>query len=63
MEETMGLNAEVGSAFNNFCLMTATRTKSMAPPSEGGFARTNVAKKNFEASLPWLEKAGLGGKG
>ena len=62
MEETMGLNAEVESSFNNFCLMSATRTEATAPPSEGGFARTNVARKNFESSLPWLEKAGLKGK-
>jgi len=59
MEETMGLNAEVESSFNNFCLMSATRTREMAPPSEGGFARTNVAKQNYKLSLPWLKKAGL----
>jgi enoyl-CoA hydratase len=62
MEETMGLNAEVESSFNNFCLMTATRTGTMSPPSEGGFARTNVAKKNYQLSLPWLKKAGLSGE-
>jgi hypothetical protein len=62
MEETMGLNAEVESSFNNFCLMTATRTGTMTPPSQGGFARTNIAKKNFELSLPWLKKTGLSGK-
>ncbi len=62
MEETMGLNAEVESSFNNFCLMTTTEDKTMASPHEGGFARTNIAKKNFELSLPWLKKAGLNGK-
>jgi enoyl-CoA hydratase len=62
MEETMGLNAEVESSFNNFCLMTATRTGTMTPPSQGGFARTNIAKKNFELSLPWLKKTGLSRK-
>jgi enoyl-CoA hydratase len=61
MEEAMGLNAEIESAFNNFCLMSATRDRTMTPPSEGGFARTNVAKRNFELSLPWLKKAGLSG--
>lgn len=59
MEEAMGLNAEVGSSFNNFCLMSATRTSAVEPPSEGGFARTGRAKKNFQLSLPWLKKAGL----
>jgi len=62
MEETMGLNAEVESSFNNFCLMTATQDRTIASPREGGFARTNIAKKNFELSLPWLKKAGLSGK-
>ncbi|MEW6188383.1 MAG: enoyl-CoA hydratase-related protein [Thermodesulfobacteriota bacterium] len=62
MEETMGLNAEVESSFNNFCLMTATREGKMAPPSEGGFARTKLAQRNFELSRPWLEKAGLSKK-
>ena len=62
MEETMGLNAEVESSFNNFCLMTATRTGATAPPSQGGFARTNIAKKNYQLSLPWLKKAGLSGE-
>jgi hypothetical protein len=62
MEETMGLNAEVESSFNNFCLMTTTQDRSMASPREGGFARTNIAKKNFELSLPWLKKTGLSKK-
>jgi enoyl-CoA hydratase len=62
MEATMGLNAEIESSFNNFCLMTTTQDRSMASPEEGGFARTNIAKKNFELSLPWLKKAGLRGK-
>jgi enoyl-CoA hydratase len=59
MEEAMGFNTEIGSAFNNFCLMSATRSKAMAPPSEGGFARTNMAKKHFQLSLPWLKKADM----
>jgi enoyl-CoA hydratase len=57
MEQTMGLNAEIEAAFNNFCLMSATRNSAIAPPSEGGFARTGIAKKNFSLSLPWLKKA------
>jgi enoyl-CoA hydratase len=62
MEETLGLNAEVESAFNNFCLMTTLRERKKSAPSEGGFARTDVAKKNFDLSQPWLEKAGLKAK-
>jgi enoyl-CoA hydratase/carnithine racemase len=60
MEETMGLNAEVESSFNNFCLMSASRSRTTAPPSEGGFARTHTARKNFDLSLPWLKKQNLG---
>lgn len=59
MEETMGLNPSVATAFNNFCLMSSMGARSMAEPSKGGFARTDVAKRNFELSRTWLEKAGL----
>ncbi len=61
MEEAMGLDAEIEAAFNNFCLMSTTYSSALANPEEGGFARTKVAKKNFELSLPWLKKAGLSG--
>ncbi|MBN1664931.1 MAG: enoyl-CoA hydratase/isomerase family protein [Deltaproteobacteria bacterium] len=59
MEETMGLNAEIETSFNNFCLMTTMGARSMAEPSKGGFARTDVAKKNLALSRPWLAKEGL----
>jgi len=62
MEETLGLNVEIEAAFNNFCLMTTMGARSMAEPSKGGFARTDVAKQNLELSRPWLEKAGLNEK-
>jgi enoyl-CoA hydratase len=57
MEQNMGLNATVETSFNNFCLMSATQNSAIAPPSEGGFARTGIAKKNFSLSQPWLKKA------
>ncbi|MFO7962719.1 MAG: enoyl-CoA hydratase-related protein [Desulfobacterales bacterium] len=59
MEQSMGLTAEIESAFNNFCLMNITELRGLASPREGGFARTDAAKKNFELSLRWLEKSGL----
>ena len=62
MEEAMGFSAEIGSAFNNFCLMSSTRDRPRAAPGEGGFARTGQAKKNLGLTMPWLEKIGLGGK-
>ena len=61
MEEAMGFNDEIGAAYNNFCLMVGMRTKDPAKPDEGGFARTDVARKNFALSRPWLKKAGLDG--
>ena len=63
MEDATGFTAEIATAYNDFCLMAGTRTKLSARPSEGGFARTDVAKKNFEISRPWLKKAGLDGTG
>lgn len=59
MEDAMGFSAEMSAAFNDFCLMVGTRTALSAPPEEGGFARTTVAKRNFALSQPWLRKAGL----
>jgi hypothetical protein len=32
---------------------------TQAGPDKGGFARTNVAAKNFVLSKPWLAKRGL----
>jgi enoyl-CoA hydratase len=59
MEEAMGFSDEIGAAYNNFCLMVGMRTKEMAKPEQGGFARTDVARKNFELSRLWLKKAGF----
>jgi enoyl-CoA hydratase len=59
MEETMGMEGEISAAFNNFCLMSMTFAGTLAKLEEGGFARTKVARRNLELSLPWLKKAGL----
>jgi enoyl-CoA hydratase len=59
MEEATGLDAEIKSAFNNFCLMSTTYGSALSSPDEGGFARTKVARKNLELSLPWLTRANL----
>jgi enoyl-CoA hydratase len=61
MEESLGLDSEVEAAFNNFCLMTMSYGSALASPEQGGFARTKQAKKNLEATQPWLKKAGLTG--
>jgi enoyl-CoA hydratase len=59
MEDAAGLSSEISTAFNNFCLMTVTYASATASPEEGGFARTKVAKKNLDLSLPWLKQSGL----
>ena len=59
MEDAAGFTSEIEGAYNNFCLMVGTRATLPAKPSEGGFARTDMAKRHFELSRPWLKKAGL----
>lgn len=59
MEEAMGFSSEIEAAFSHFFLMYGMRSLPTAKPGEGGFAKTDVAKKNFELSRAWLKKAGL----
>jgi enoyl-CoA hydratase len=59
MEDAGGMSSEISAAFNNFCLMALSYGSALSSPEEGGFARTKVAKKNLELTLPWLKKAGL----
>jgi enoyl-CoA hydratase len=59
MQDAMGFTSEVEAAYNNFCLMVGLRAEEIPDPDQGGFARTNIARKNLELSKPWLEKAGL----
>jgi hypothetical protein len=62
MEDAMGFTSEIEAAYTNFCLMGGLHAEKIASPDQGGFARTDIAKKNFELSKPWLEKAGLLGR-
>jgi len=59
MEDTMGFSSEIEAAYTSFCLMYGLDAHSMAAPEKGGFARTDVARRNFERSKPWLVKRGL----
>ena len=59
MQDAMGFTSEIESAYNNFCLMVGLLAEELASPDQGGFARTDVARRNFESSKPWLEKRGL----
>jgi enoyl-CoA hydratase len=59
MQDTQGFTSEIESAYNSFCLMYGLGANTSARPDAGGFARTDVAKRNFHASRPWLYSRGL----
>jgi enoyl-CoA hydratase len=59
MQDVQGFSSEIEAAYNTFCLMYGLGAHSGAGPDQGGFARTNIAKKNFEHAKPWLESIGL----
>jgi enoyl-CoA hydratase len=59
MQDAMGFTSEIEAAYSNFCLMISLLAEELPSPDEGGFARTDVAKRNFASSEPWLEQVGL----
>ncbi len=59
MQDTMGFSTEIETAYANFCLMLGLGAYSAAKPDEGGFARTSIARRNFELAKPWLSRRGL----
>jgi len=59
MQDTMGFSAEMETAYESFCLMLGLGAYSGAKPDEGGFARTSIARRNFELAKPWLSRRGL----
>lgn len=59
MEDAMGFTSEIEAAYTSFCLMYGLGAHSSAGPEGGGFARTDVARRNFAQSRPWLVKQGL----
>ena len=59
MQDAMGFTSEIEGAYNNFCLMVGLHAEEITQPNQGGFARTDIAKRNFERSEAWLERAGL----
>ena len=59
MQDTMGFSAEIEAAYTNFCLMFGLGAHTAAKPEEGGFARTGIAKRNFELTKSWLSRRGL----
>ena len=59
MQDAMGFSSEIEAAYTSFCLMYGLSAHSGVHPDEGGFARTDVARRNFVLSKPWLVKQGL----
>ncbi len=55
MQDTMGFSSAVEAAYNNYCTMIGLTAPNLPRPDQGGFARTPVARKNFEASRQWIE--------
>jgi enoyl-CoA hydratase len=59
MQDTMGFSAEIEAAYTSFCLMFGLGAHTAAKPEEGGFARTGIARRNFELAKEWLSRRGL----
>lgn len=55
MMDAAGFTDEMEAHYNAYCLMEGLQVKEPARPSKGGFARTDVARKNFELTRPWLK--------
>lgn len=59
MQDSLGFSSEIEAAYTSFCLMYGLGAHTDATPDQGGFARTATARKNLEASKPWLMAQGL----
>jgi len=58
-QDTMGYTAEIETAYNHYKLGYAQQQIKPPDPKEGGFARTTLARKNYEASKEYLAAEGL----
>ena len=59
MQDTQGFSSEIEAAYTSFCLMYGLGAHTDAAPDQGGFARTDTARKNLESARPWLTSQGL----
>lgn len=55
MMDAMGYTSEMEAGYQSYCLMMGLGARDLPRPSEGGLARTDMAKKNLELSKPWLK--------
>jgi len=55
MMDAMGFTGEMEAHYNAYCLMESLQVLELTRPAEGGYARTDVARENFELTRPWLK--------
>ncbi|MBI4595286.1 MAG: enoyl-CoA hydratase/isomerase family protein [Candidatus Tectomicrobia bacterium] len=55
MQDSMGFTEAIEAAYSSYCTMIGLTKREIPATNEGGFARTHVARKNFEASKAWIE--------
>jgi hypothetical protein len=58
-QDTMGYSAEIETADNHFKPGYAQHEIKPPDPKEGGFARTKLARRNYEAIKEYLSAEGL----
>ncbi len=56
-QDTMGFTTAIEAAYQSFCVLQGLTGNAVNPPREGGYAQTNVARKNYELAKVWLESA------
>lgn len=56
MHDAMGFTDSIGAAYNNYCTMMGLSKREIPKTNQGGFARTHLARKNFEASKGWIDR-------
>ncbi len=55
MLDAQGFTAEIESAFDSFAAMTGLTPRKQTPAQSGGYARTDVARQNFDASRDYVD--------
>ncbi len=58
-QDVTGFTPEIEAAYNTFCIMYGLGAFSSAGPDEGGFARTKIARRNYDAAKEWLKSRKL----
>ena len=56
MLDAQGFTAEIGASFDSFAAMIGLAPIKHPASADGGYARTGIAKKNFEASRRYVQE-------